>query len=316
MKSSGHGRTLYCASDFCSAMINAKAWTRTSQGVLFCPAQPAFFTNVAALDKNFPFPSSWCHPTLMLASALEMSESYRALQEANLCTWQWKLPYKHKARIPFQASTVMDQASHLTAASRKAFASLCCHLSNELHRRKQLPRQPWTPPLKHKPFKGCFEPSLSLVSHCRPVWEQADSPVTVPLLSPCTTARSVRFPQGTKAAQAGLPNTAALPEDTGSGQEGKLPGVLLNTLAWPVSITPRDRWSHLRGTRELTKSKQGLNTSIRPVKSQQIAAIQSPLLFHRLCPGFGSYLMLQNPRHFLSKRGQVSLTQKAPLAIW
>lgn len=36
-----------------------------------------------------------------------------------------------------------DGASpHLTAAARKAFASLCYHPSNELHSRKQLPRQP------------------------------------------------------------------------------------------------------------------------------------------------------------------------------
>lgn len=48
---------------------------------------------------------------------------------------------QHKARIPFQASTVMDQVPHLTAATRKAFASLRHHLSDELYRRKQLPRQ-------------------------------------------------------------------------------------------------------------------------------------------------------------------------------
>lgn len=36
-------------------------------------------------------------------------------------------------------------------------------------------------------------------------------------------------------------STAALPEDTGTRQEGKLPDVVLNTLVWPVSTTPKDR---------------------------------------------------------------------------
>lgn len=58
-----------------AAVLGLECLSKNCTRSPFCPAWPDVFTNVAALGKSFLFLSSWCHPTLMLGSALEMSES-------------------------------------------------------------------------------------------------------------------------------------------------------------------------------------------------------------------------------------------------
>lgn len=56
--------------------------------------------------------------------------------------------------ILFWASAAIDDVSHLIAAAGKAFAGLHCHLSDDLCRRKLLPKQQRTSFLSISPLKG------------------------------------------------------------------------------------------------------------------------------------------------------------------
>lgn len=148
-----------------------------------------------------------------------------------MCTRQWKSSHKHKAtKLGFSLPGFRSEGPSVPSHSSCMKGRCKPTLSPERWvTRKEAASQAVNPSLKHKPFKGCFQLPLSLVSHHRPLWEQADSPVTVsplPLLAACDFHR-----------EQGLPFLR-----TQTGQEGKLPSVVLDTLTRPVCITPRDRW--------------------------------------------------------------------------
>lgn len=105
-------------------------------------------------------------------------------------------------------------------------------------------------------------------------------------------------------------STAASPEDARSWQQGELPGEVFKHAG---CVTPRDSCP-LQATSACSVS---AHTSVPQVKSSQIAAMQSPLLFLRLFLGFGPHLVQQTPRNpfeRVSKRNRLA-SHRAPCSL-